>query len=139
MPTPTEGIDTTIDRVQLIWSEMSSLQETGGTYYIVSYEVEMKPIGGSVWTSIVGGSVNYQLLSYTKVGLVTGTDYLFRVRASNSFGWGPWSNHVTIRADEVPAQITSLQTSIQTIYVRIDWSKPSTDNGSPILRYKVMI
>ncbi len=55
------------------------------------------------WVDIVGMPAVYLGLSYTKAGLATGTDYKFRVRASNSFGWGPYSDEVTIRADEVPA------------------------------------
>jgi hypothetical protein len=55
------------------------------------------------WVSLVGGSSDYQLLTYTKTALVTGTDYKFRLRARNIHGWGPLSDIVTIRADDVPA------------------------------------
>lgn len=67
--------------------------------------------------------------------LVTGTDYKFKVRASNLFGWGQFSDEVTIRADQVPAQILPVLTSVETLNVRIAWSLPSTDNGSPVLEY----
>jgi hypothetical protein len=70
---------------------------------------------------------------------MTGQDYVFRIRASNIFGWGEFSNEVTIRADEVPAQIVSIVTTAQTLYVRISWNVPSTDNGSPITEYKVFV
>ena len=139
MAAPTEGVETTFDQIQANWLLMSTLEETGGTFYIVSYELEMKAAGDADWVSLVGGSSNYQLLTHTETGLVMGTDYLFRVRAKNSFGWGPWSDEVTIRADEVPAQIVPVTTSIQTLYARIDWSPPSTDNGSAITSYRVLI
>ena len=51
-------------------------------------------------------------LTYTKTGLVTGGDYQFRARASNSFGWGEFSEIVTIKADDVPAQIAPVTTTV---------------------------
>lgn len=92
-----------------------------------------------VWANVIGGSTPYVGLTYIKTGLVTGTDYKFRIRASNSFGWGPYSDEVTIKADEVPAQITPVVTTAESIYIRIAWSLPSTVNGSPVLEYKVKI
>jgi len=90
-----------------------------------------------VWVNIVGMPEAYLGLTYTKAGLTAGTDYKFRVRASNSFGWGSFSDEVTIRADEVPAQITPVITTADSIYCKIAWNVPSTDNGSPILEYRL--
>jgi hypothetical protein len=64
---------------------------------------------------------------------------MFRVRASNSFGWGEYSDSVTITADEVPAQITPIVSSVETINVRISWNLPSTDNGAVIEEYRIYI
>ena len=50
---------------------------------------------------------------------MTGTDYKFRMRARNMHGWGPFSDIVTIRADDVPAQSTPVQTTESDINVRI--------------------
>jgi hypothetical protein len=87
----------------------------------------------------VGGSSVSTLLVHTETGLTTGKDYMFRVRASNSFGWGEYSDSVTITADEVPAQITPIVSSVETINVRIAWSLPSTDNGAAIEEYRIYI
>ena len=115
------------------------MEETGGTMAIISYSLEMQAPGQS-WISIVGGDSTYNTdLSFLQTGLTTGDDYKFRVRASNEFGWGPYSAEVTIRADEVPATIDPVTTTAQTIYVRIDWSLVSTDYGSPVLEYFVQI
>jgi hypothetical protein len=103
MRTPSEGIQTTYDRIHVDWQALESFYETGGTFSIVSYELQMSPQSDDQWQSIVGGSSAYTLLSYVQAGLITGTDYKFRIRASNSFGWGEFSDEVTIRADEVPA------------------------------------
>jgi len=63
----------------------------------------MQDLISSQWVSIIGASSDYLLLTYIKTGLVTGTDYKFRIRARNMHGFGPYSDVVTIRADDVPA------------------------------------
>jgi hypothetical protein len=140
MPTPTEGSGTSFDRIQVNIHEMVTLLETGGTFSILSYEIQMLEPGTTVWQSIVGGDVQlFTLLTYTKTGLITGEDYQFRSRASNSFGWGAFSDVVTIKADDVPAQIAPVTTTVENIYARISWSLPSTTNGAPIVEYAVYI
>lgn len=54
-------------------------------------------------------------------------------------GWGPFSDIVTIRADDVPAQSTPVQTAESDINVRIQWAIPTTNNGSPIVQYRVKV
>jgi len=61
------------------------------------------------------------------------------VRASNQFGWGDFSDAVTIRADEVPAQISPVKSIVEQINVRLSWSLPSTDNGAKIEEYRVFV
>lgn len=94
----------------------------------------------NTWRALVGGDSSYYTqFSWTQSGLTTGQDYQFRIRASNTFGWSEYSDIVTIRADEVPAQITPVTTTVETVYVRIAWSRPSTDYGSPVFAYRVKI
>ena len=94
----------------------------------------------NLWTSVIGGDENFNTaLSYVQYGMTTGVEYKFRVRDSNIFGWSEFSYEVTIRADEVPAQITPVTTTIETLNARIAWSIPSTDNGSPLLEYRVFV
>jgi len=118
---------------------MSELLETGGTFSITSYNLQMRASATDSWVSIVGGVTPYTLLTYTKTGLTQGVDYQFRIQASNSFGWGPFSDVVTIRTDNVPAQIVPVITTIESIYVRISWNPPSNNYGSPVLAYRVRI
>jgi hypothetical protein len=80
---------------------MTTELETGGTYFITSYHLQMSVAG--VWSDVVGGSSAFTSTSYTVTGLVEGNNYGFRVRASNSFGWGSFSDVVTISADDVPS------------------------------------
>jgi hypothetical protein len=49
MPTPTEGSGTSFDRIQVNIHEMATLIETGGTFSILSYEIQMLPPGSVVW------------------------------------------------------------------------------------------
>jgi hypothetical protein len=66
MPTPTEGSGTSFDRIQVNIHEMVTLLETGGTFSILSYEIQMLEPGTTVWQSIVGGDVQlFTLLTYT--------------------------------------------------------------------------
>jgi len=119
---------------------MVTLIETGGTFSILSYEIQMLAPNQTVWQSLVGGGVQaFTSLSYTQTGLTQGANYQFRARASNSFGWGDFSDVVTILADDVPAQIAPVTTLVQNIYANISWSLPSTDHGSPITEYAVYI
>jgi hypothetical protein len=39
MPTPVEASETTYDKIQVSWVALSSLEETGGTLEILSYEL----------------------------------------------------------------------------------------------------
>lgn len=104
METPTEGADTTFDQIRNDWVALTTLDETGGTMTILSYSLEMNGPPTNTWVSVVGGDENYFTdLTWLETGLQTGADYKFRVRASNTFGWGAYSDEVTIRADEVPA------------------------------------
>jgi hypothetical protein len=59
--------------------------------------------GTSVWDELFGETNPFTTLTHTKTGLNVGTDYRFRIRASNVHGFGPFTDEVTIRADEVPA------------------------------------
>ena len=101
MLTPQKGLLSTIDKIEVYWAEMTTMEETGGTFFISSYELQMRVPSGN-WTSLVGGISSQTDLAYLKTGLVTGINYVFRVRASNSYGWGPYSDEATIRTDDVP-------------------------------------
>jgi hypothetical protein len=55
---------------------MVTLLETGGTFSILSYEIQMLAPGDTVWQSIVGGGAQlFTLLTHTETGLITGGDY----------------------------------------------------------------
>lgn len=114
--------------------------QTGGTNTILSYELQVYGPTDSNWTSLIGGNQNFNTqLTFLQVGLTTGVNYQYRVRASNVYGWGPFSDPATIVADSAPAQLSPVTITAENVNVRISWNLPSTTNGSPILKYKVDI
>lgn len=138
MAAPTQGPSTTIDRIQLNWVAMTTMLETGGTYSITSYNLEMFDSGSSAWISVVGNPTPFTQLTYTKTGLTTGVNYSFRIRCSNIQGFGPYSDVVVIRADDSPAKPSPVTTSVNLANIEIHWITPVT-NGALITAYQVLI
>ena len=55
---------------------MVTLTETGGTFSILSYEIQILVPSSTNWESLVGGGAQlFTQLTHTKTGLVTGGDY----------------------------------------------------------------
>lgn len=58
--------------------------------------------GGS-FSTVVGYSSDYTSTSVTiTTGITSGKTYLFKYRAKNIFGWGSFSNTVSITAMTIP-------------------------------------
>ena len=68
-----------------------------------------------------------------------GTDYSFRVRASNVHGFGQYSDIVVIRADDKPGIPAMVSTQANGLEVDFAWSAPTSDNGSSITAYTLLI
>ena len=62
---------------------------------IASYGVEWRETGTETWST---ATVNAPALTYTIAGLVSGTEYEARVRATNSAGDGQYTLPVTVTA-----------------------------------------
>ena len=84
MNTLTEGSATTIDRIQLDWIALTTFEETGNTFSISSYNLQMLDADTGDWDEVVGETSGFFGTSYTKLDLIMGTDYTFRIRASNA-------------------------------------------------------
>lgn len=97
--------------------------------------------GGSSWVDLVGPSPASTATAFTvSTGVVSGTSYMFKVRAANVYGWGEFSSTVTVKAAAEPGQVISVSTTIDesTGYLKISWLPPSS-NGDPIDEYKIEI
>ena len=114
---------------------MTTLQETGNTFSIDSYNLELLDSSTGEWDEVVGETTSYTLLTYTLTGLTMGTNYSFRLRASNVHGFGEYSDIVVVRADDIPGVPNSVTTTANGLSVDFAWSAPTSDNGSPITAY----
>ena len=62
----------------------------------------------------------------TIIGLTQGQDYLFKVRARNVYGYGEFSDFVTIRASSVPDTMEMINTVSVNREIIIRWeAQPS--------------
>jgi Fibronectin type III domain len=111
---------------------------------IESYRFEQATDLGGPWTLAATTAVSADMVSgHAYVGgLKPGTTYYFRAAAVNAAGQGPY-NIVTVSVTTpatvpgAPTPCTAYQTSSSTMY--IDWSAPTSDGGSPIINYNVLI
>jgi hypothetical protein len=75
--------------------------------------------------------------SYTATGLSPGRKYMFRVRASNAQGLGPWcetgEGRTLPAAPSAPPHPTVTQRSAAALKLR--WALPAEDNGAPVTAF----
>lgn len=76
--------------------------------------------------------------AYTNIS--PGYFYTFRVRASNIYGFGEFSDEFTFKASQEPQQIASdvISTQNDLLNVHVTWQEPD-DNESPITAYFIEI
>ena len=88
----------------LTWSPLTSDDHTGGST-ILSHGLEWDSgSGGVTWTELAGFTVRTLATTFTvSSGLTPGAGYLFRLKAENLYGWGPYSTETTIYAAGLPA------------------------------------
>jgi len=78
-------------------------------------------------------------LTYIKVGgLTQGAPYMFRLRAFNVHGWGPYSLISTIRAARQPDVPSSPTLTVNNILVQIRWQVPY-ENSAQVTGYRVYV
>jgi len=132
---PTRNSGTTATQVVVDWTSLITDAEIGGST-ILSYHLQFDSgTGGVSWTDLVGFSSNSLATTFTvSSGIVAGTDYMFRVRAKNIYGWGSYSATATINASGLPAQMAAVTTSISGSNLKIAFTSPG-DGGSAITGY----
>ena len=133
--------------VRLSWSRPS---EDGGSA-IIRYEVRYQAVG-EAWSE--WENVGARSLGVTVGGLVNGREYIFEVRAVNALGKGgaetvqatperriapppppppPPDGGGLLFPPEAPAGLMAMAGEGA---VRLEWSPPASDGGTPILRYE---
>lgn len=78
------------------------------------------------------------VLTKTLIGLSSGSDYIFKVRARNVYGYGPFSPEVTIRASDVPDTMETLSTMQILDYLVVTWAEPH-NGGDSIDLYEIQL
>jgi hypothetical protein len=130
--------DTTVTnqaQIKVDWDTTSSSFDNGGSA-VTAYNLQWDSgSGGSSWVDLVGSTPASTALTFTvSTGVVSGTSYLFRVRAANVYGWGDFSiTPTTVKAAAEPGKVLSVSTTIDeaTGYLKISWLPPQS-NGDPI-------
>jgi len=88
------------------WSLLTTGSETGGTE-IISYNVQYdRGTNSKTWYNLAGFVSNFIDSEYIATAEINkGTSYNVRVRARNYWGWGEFSEILTIKASTVPDQV----------------------------------
>jgi len=63
---------------------------------------------------------------------------MFRLRAKNQHGWGPYSLSTASIPSNVPAKMNVVTTVVDNTYIRIQWSPPD-DMGAVITNYRILL
>src|SRR5439155_21189679 len=103
--------------VNLAWTD-NATNETG-------FIVERSPDGTTGWTQV--GTPAQNATSFSNTGLTTGTQYFYRVRATNAVGDSANSNVANATTLSVPAAPTNLvATAASANQINLTWA----DNAS---------
>ena len=138
MSAPTEGAATSDSQVQVEWSSVTASGLPTGNSAILSYEL-LWDNGDSGLTTFLPLTLSSDLAtSHTIVGVTEGTYYRFIVRAVNIYGDGPDSTISSIRASDVPSQMSTLTTTRIGLDVFVSWVEP-LNNGAAVTAYKIVV
>lgn len=129
MPATPAGITTikatSSTSIYLEWGTVDS-----ATSYELEYATKKDYFDGSDQTSTI---TNIEYTHYEKVGLETGYEYFFRVRAVNDGGESPWSDITSVKLGKDPSAPTtwsSTTTAITGEALNLYWVHNSEDNSS---------
>ena len=142
LSTLTNGYLTTNLLLSVQWSALTSgsSQSGGATSVITSYNVQWDsglPLSSS-WVDLQGASTNSLAISFQTNSVTPGASYRVKVRAKNSYGWGPFSSILTITTALAPNAPPTVTTITSGTSVQISWTQPA-NNGISISKYDILI
>jgi hypothetical protein len=126
-PSDLAGIALDTGRISLHWSD-NSHNELG-------FVIERKSEGG-VFDSI--SSLDYGITEYIDAGLMSGTEYIYRIRAQGYGNKRSYSNELIIQTKEIPDGPPLVPTELKAVaqpggHIRLDWQDNSTDEEAFII------
>lgn len=141
MSSPTRGSQTSTSQIEVVWTALTA--PNNGYSSILSYHLQWDNGVGNFASPIdlIGNSIDSLVLNYiVSSSIVSGSSYLFRVRAKNYWGWGDFSTSVSIKASTSPSKMDAVTTSIDgtTGGVKIQWTAPNS-NADTITSYLIEI
>ncbi|TWW80211.1 Titin [Takifugu flavidus] len=106
---------------------------------VKSYFIEKKTVNGKAWTKVNPACAAQSLVV---PDLINGQEYLFRIRAENRFGFGPFAQTIegTKARDPINPPDPPTRLKIQNVRkdnVTLTWKAPKNDGGSPVTHYSV--
>jgi len=129
---------TTISKIVVDWQALVS--PANGYVNVVSYNLQWdKGTGGTSWSNLVGYNTDSLVLQLAVAdNIQKGSFYQFKVRAKNFWGWGAFSDIVSIKAAKFPAKMVAVTSSIDPVTggMKIMWLAPY-NNEQPITKYKI--
>jgi predicted phage tail protein len=125
-------------RVTLNWSAPA---DDGGSP-ITKYEIMVAEQTAGVWSSYRPVTRPASTATTADVtGLNNGKPHIFVVRAVNAVGAGPWAtlSRVVTPIGARPGVVSALTANAGNQRVTLNWSAPTSDGGSPITNYEIMV
>ena len=114
---PTEGPLTSHNQIEVNWLALTTPLEIGNSP-ILSYMLLWDNNSGSVDITVTDSDTLTSLIT----GLDQGNDYKFKVSARNIYGYGPFSDEVTIRASDVPDAMSMVNIISVAQELKIVWA-----------------
>ena len=118
-------------RVSLSWTAPTST----GNSAITDYAIQYKAATATAWTTFTDGTSTATTAIVT--GLTNGTEYDFRIRATNSDGTGSPSGIASTTPRTVSGAPTSLTATPDDTEVFLSWTAPADNGGAAITDYIV--
>jgi heterodisulfide reductase subunit A-like polyferredoxin len=124
METPTRDSTTAINKLVVNWVPPIN----DGYSAVQSYNLQWdKGTDGLQWINLIGFDNENLALTYTVTSyIVPGGIYKLKVRAKNYWGWGEFSDVLTIKSATWPNNMVALTTSIEAASgnIKVQWVKP---------------
>jgi hypothetical protein len=136
---PARNIKTDTKMIVVDWPAIEAPDD--GNSPVVSYSLEYdQGTQMNEWIVLTGLSTEFTDLQSTVTDYITrGVTYVFRIRARNVWGWGPYGNYVAIQAARRPLPITGISSTITNNGDFLASWVPADDQGSPVTSYTVWV